>query len=51
MIHGEFDGVLKEGVRDGVGKLTWSNGDRYEGDFKSGLRHGTGTMFEQKGSR
>lgn len=51
MIHGEFDGVLKEGVRDGVGRLTWSNGDRYEGDFKNGLRHGTGTMFEQKGSR
>lgn len=51
MINGNFSGILKEGVRDGVGKLEWSNGDVYEGDFKNGLRHGKGTMVELNGKR
>lgn len=36
MIEGEYTGSMKEGVRDGVGKLEWSNGDVYEGQFKNG---------------
>ena len=38
MIAGEYEGDLKEGVREGRGKLTWSNGDYYDGEFKNGLR-------------
>ena len=51
MINGEFTGPVKEGVRDGIGRLEWSNGDYYEGDFKNGLRHGKGIMVEQNGAR
>jgi hypothetical protein len=39
MISGEYEGDLKEGVREGTGKLTWSNGDKYTGEFKNGLRY------------
>ena len=46
MITGDYDGDLIEGVRDGNGKLTWSNGDCYQGTFKNGLRHGRGTFEE-----
>lgn len=42
MIEGEYFGALVEGVREGEGKLQWTNGDFYEGDFKNGLRHGQG---------
>ena len=31
MIKGNFTGLLQEGVRQGHGKLEWSNGDYYEG--------------------
>lgn len=51
MIKGIFAGVVKEGVRDGSGRLDWSNGDYYEGSFKNGLRHGFGILVEQKNTR
>jgi hypothetical protein len=51
MINGEYAGPLKEGVRDGPGRLEWANGDYYEGDFRNGLRHGRGVMVEQTGKR
>ena len=41
MISGDYEGDLKEGVREGTGKLTWSNGDYYYGEFKNGLRYCT----------
>jgi hypothetical protein len=31
MIQGQYTGKLIEGVREGFGKLEWSNGDVYEG--------------------
>jgi hypothetical protein len=40
MITGKYTGPLAEGVREGQGVLEWSNGDKYEGLFKGGLRHG-----------
>jgi hypothetical protein len=51
MIEGHFDGVITNGVRDGPGKLTWTNGDTYVGDFKNGLRHGKGVYEEKKAGR
>ena len=36
-----------DGARHGKGVLQWANGDVYEGEFKNGLRHGTG-KYEEK---
>lgn len=35
MIKGNFTGIIQEGVRQGNGKLEWSNGDFYEGNRKN----------------
>ena len=51
MIEGHFDGVITNGVRDGPGKLTWTNGDTFVGEFKNGLRHGQGVYEEKKAGR
>jgi hypothetical protein len=40
MIAGDYTGPLVDGVREGKGTLQWNNGDKYEGMFKGGLRHG-----------
>lgn len=34
---------------NGKGTYEWSNGNRYQGDFRDGLRHGQGTLFEADG--
>ena len=40
-----YDGRLnKDGKREGQGKVTWSDGLVYLGDFKDGLRHGHGSQ-------
>ncbi len=39
---GGFD---KQGQLDGFGKLTWSNGDQYEGQFVAGLFQGKGKFI------
>lgn len=39
---GGFD---KQGQLSGFGKLTWSNGDQYEGQFFAGLFQGTGKFI------
>ena len=36
---------------DGTGTFIWSNGDKYEGDWKNGKKHGQGTIFYQDGSK
>ncbi len=46
MIEGLYEGDLKLGVREGQGTLTWSNGDKYVGAFKNGLRHGHGILYQ-----
>ena len=33
----------------GKGMITYANGDKYIGDFKNGLKHGTGTYQEASG--
>lgn len=52
MIEGQYTGKLIDGVRDSKSAtLEWSNGDKYDGGFKNGLRHGFGKYLEQGGSR
>lgn len=43
--EGTYDGETKGGVREGRGRLVWSNGDTYLGDFHNGLRHGQGATI------
>ncbi|KAJ1445208.1 hypothetical protein M885DRAFT_550658 [Pelagophyceae sp. CCMP2097] len=41
---GAYEGELLDGLRHGLGKLTFLNGDVYEGQFRLGLRHGRGRL-------
>lgn len=38
----KFEGVLRDGKRNGKGKYIWVDGDVYEGDFKENKRSGKG---------
>ena len=40
-----YTGDWVEGRQTGHGVFTWSNGDRYEGQFKDNQKHGTGTQY------
>jgi hypothetical protein len=40
-----YDGEMVECRMHGLGKFVFSTGDIYEGSWKNGCRHGTGTMF------
>lgn len=42
-------GVWKNGTIDGEGKAVYTNGEVYEGEFKAGLRDGTGTLYSADG--
>ena len=43
---GEYEGDRnEEGERHGQGKAILPNGDKYEGSYEHGLRHGKGTYF------
>ena len=35
----------------GKGVYTWSDGQKYEGDFKDGKRHGKGTQTNADGTK
>lgn len=49
LIDGTYKGDVVEGVREGYGCISWSNGDMYEGDFKDGLRDGKGSFTSVNG--
>jgi radial spoke head protein 1 len=39
-----------DGIREGKGKYVFSNGDKYEGDFKANRKHGVGKLtYKGKG--
>jgi len=40
-----YHGALKDGQFDGIGRLEWANGRRYEGEFRDGLMAGSGMMY------
>jgi hypothetical protein len=49
--HATYEGSYNvHGERDGMGKMTWVNGDVYTGDFFNGNRHGHGTLTFADGS-
>lgn len=37
-------------LSDGLGQMHYTNGDVYEGDWKSGKRHGNGRLVDPEGS-
>ena len=41
----KFEGYLVDGVKEGYGKLTYSDGAYYEGNFKEDKMHGKGTLY------
>eukprot|EP00904_Undaria_pinnatifida_P010446 jgi/Undpi1/6531/HiC_scaffold_20.g09010.m1 len=49
--EGHYTGATKGGVREGKGRLVWTNGDTYTGDFHNGLRHGQGQLETKRGIR
>ena len=41
-----YDGEFKNGLPEGQGKYTWSNGDYYYGGWKKGLKDGKGQLHQ-----
>jgi len=46
-----FEGEFKENKKEGVGRIWWSNGDRYVGDWKRDSKDGFGFMLWENGDR
>ena len=46
----KYIGKMSNGLPHGYGKLTWPNGDHYEGNFKYGKRNGMGKRVNVDGS-
>ena len=44
-----WTGTCSDGFADGKGVLTWSNGNRYEGDLYVGMMSGKGTFYWANG--
>lgn len=44
-----YNGQVVANKLSGHGKLTFENGDTYEGDFKNGAFHGKGTFMSKEG--
>jgi hypothetical protein len=42
LVAGIYAGPLQEGIAQGEGRLTWSDGSYYQGQFVKGLREGQG---------
>jgi len=46
-----FDGQVRGGKANGLGKMWFPNGDRYDGTFADGLFGGSGTYWYASGAR
>ncbi len=40
-----YEGKFKDGLPDGIGKYTWSNGEIYEGGWNEGKKEGEGKFY------
>lgn len=47
--QGEYEGMWKRDVREGQGIMKWSDGSRFEGEWKDDMRK-RGKMFMQDGN-
>ena len=43
--------IFGDYIREGVGSLTYSDGDKYEGKWKDGKKHGQGTFTWSNGNK
>ena len=48
---GKYLGEIRNGVPEGQGTLTSSNGEKYEGEWKEGEKHGQGTLTFPDGQK
>ena len=45
-----YSGAWNEGKKNGYGIQTWTDGDKYEGQFKNNLMHGQGVYSFASGT-
>lgn len=50
-LSGVYVGGWKDGLREGAGKYTWTNGDTYQGNWVKDQRHGQGEYLWRDGSK
>lgn len=50
VLNGSYAGQCRDGVPDGEGSASFTNGDRYQGGFARGKIEGRGTWTSAKGS-
>ena len=49
-IQAKYNGGIKNGKPEGIGKLASPNGDKYDGIWKEGKKHGQGTYTFSSGA-
>jgi hypothetical protein len=49
VLYGTFEGTMKHGLAEGMGKYSDNSGTIYEGMFKNGEYNGIGTLINSKG--
>jgi 1-phosphatidylinositol-4-phosphate 5-kinase len=50
-INPKYQGQVKDGIPNGQGTLTWSNGNKYVGIWKDGEENGQGTFTYHNGRK
>ena len=50
MNGGVYSGHYLKGVCEGKGEYTWSNGDKYVGDWKNNKKNGYGKYMKKDGT-
>ena len=46
---GRYEGLKKNGLRNGKGKFYYTEGSMYEGEWKNNQMHGYGTLYYSNG--
>jgi hypothetical protein len=42
-------GGFKSGNYEGKGRLSYKNGDEYDGEWRNNVKHGSGSFYRKKG--